>query len=141
MCNKETGFFNTEQAKTIRAFNKDCDLELWEGFDKPSFLYFRLTQWIPESEMSDQEKCDFASYKTTGGYLKRYEYKDAFRASYEEASDEDKALLLALPNFDAAVFFEISGIDVNEISKKDKEIAVLEEQVKEMMKKIEELKK
>ena len=139
-CNKETCFFTTDQSKTIRVFNKDYSLEDWGNCNKPSFIYFNLTQWILESEMTDEEKANTETYKTTGGYLKEYEYKEAFQASYNKASVEDKALLLALPNFDADVFFEISGIDVRKPDN-SKEIALLENQVKAIMKKIEEMKK
>ena len=90
--------------------------------------------------MTDEEKANNETCKTTGGYLKEYEYKEAFQASYNKASVEDKALLLALPNFDADVFFEISGIDVRKPDN-SKEIALLENQVKAIMKKIEEMKK
>jgi len=90
--------------------------------------------------MSNQDKEDFGSYKTTGGYLKKYDYKEAFQASYNKASDEEKAHLLTIPNFDAAVFFEISGIDVRKPDNSDK-IKELEDKVKEMMKEIKELKR
>ena len=139
-CNRESGFFNTAQSKTIRVFNKDCDIEVWDDHEKPKFLYFDLTQWIPTSRMSDQEKEDFDTHETTDGYLKQYEYKEAFQKSYNNASDEDKALLLTLPNFDADVFFEISGVDVRKPDN-SKEIAALETQVREMMEIIKELKK
>jgi len=69
----------------------------WEDAEKPTFLYFSLTEWA------------------TGGYLKRYEYKEAFQMSYMNASELDKNLLLKLPNFDADVFYEISGIDLRGI--------------------------
>jgi hypothetical protein len=84
----------------VRVFNKPCNRKDWEDADKPSFLYFSLTEWI-----SDENKAE-------GGYLKTWGYKEAFQQSYNNASDSDKALLLKLPNFDADVFFEISGIRI-----------------------------
>ena len=90
--------------------------------------------------MSDIEKEENPAHKTTGGYLKVYDYKEVFQNSYNQASEEDKELLLELPNFDADVFFEISGIDVR---KKDNSeaIAKLEAQMAEMKKALDELKK
>ena len=111
-CDKETGYFNTVNPTHINVFNKPCPIVIWNEADKPSFLYFKLTEWILKSNMTDEEKTDNATFKTTGGYLKSYGYQEAFQASYAKASDEDKALLLKLPNFDAEVFKEISGIDV-----------------------------
>ncbi len=64
--------------------------------------------------MTDQEKKYNPSCETTGGYLKVYEYQEAWRIAWDNATDEDKELLYKLPNFDADVFKEISGIDVNE---------------------------
>ena len=109
---KETGYFNTVNPTHINVFNKPCPIVIWNEADKPSFIYFKLTEWILKSNMTDEEKTDNATFKTTGGYLKSYGYQEAFQASYAKASDEDKALLLKLPNFDAEVFKEISGIDV-----------------------------
>ena len=111
-CDKETGFFNTVEVKTIRIFNKECNIEEWKNATKPSFLYFNLTEWILKINMTDKEKEDNESYKTTGGYLKEYDYKEAFQQSYNKASQEDKDLLLKLPNFNAEVFKEISGINI-----------------------------
>ena len=138
-CNYETGSFNTIQSDTIRIFNKDCSRKLWEESKKPSFIYFNLTEWISSNMMSDKEKEENETHKTTDGYLKVYDYKGAFQASYKVASKKDKELLLALPNFDADVFFEISGIDVR---KKDNSAAIekLEQQMELMRKQIEELK-
>jgi len=115
-CDMETGFFNTNKIKTIRAFNKDCHIELWNSSVKPDFLFFNLTEWVYESEMTDREKTENPSYKATGGYLKKYDYKEAFKKSWNEATQEDRDLLFKLPNFDANVFEEISGINVNESS-------------------------
>jgi len=147
-CNRETGFFNTEQSKTIRLFNRECDLAIWDSFKEPSFLYFTVTEWITGSRMTFQEKEDFSTYKTTGGYLKQLDYKEAFQASYKNASDEEKAQLLLMPNFDAEVFFDISGIDVRKnvrknVRKKDnsKEVAELKSIIEVAMKRIEELEK
>jgi len=115
-CNKETGFFNTNTVEKIRVFNKDCDLKTWQDAIKPAFLYFNLTEWVGESNMTYKEKLENKSFKTTGGYLKKYDYKEAFKNSWDEATQEDRDLLFKLPNFDAEVFFEISGINVNESS-------------------------
>ena len=115
---KETGYFNTIQSEYINIFNNPCKRELWNNATIPTFLYFDLNEWVYENYMSEQEKVDNETYKTTGGYLKEYEYKEAFQKSYNELSKEEKAkqteLLKALPNFDKDVFFEISGIDIND---------------------------
>ena len=40
--------------------------------------------------------------------------KEAFKMAYDKADDEGKKQLFKLPNFDADIFEEISGIDVRE---------------------------
>ena len=67
--------------------------------------------------MSDDEKKAYPSYKTTGGYLKKYDYKEAFQNSYNSLDREEKEKqtkqLKELPNFDADIFYEISWIRID----------------------------
>ena len=109
-CN--TGYFNTKTPKTIKVFGKKCLREDWENANKPNCLYFSLTEWVYESDMSDVEKQENPSYSHTGGYLKAFDYKEAFTKSVTEASKEDRDLIRALPNFNADIFLEISGVDL-----------------------------
>ena len=123
-CDKEVGFFNTKQHEKVRVFNEWVYRDVWDNADKPSFLYFTLTEWVYEFDMTDQEKIDNNTFHTTGGYLKSYEYKEAFQKSYNEAPQEEKDMLLKLPNFDADVFKEISGIDVGKASCDGKTVVI-----------------
>ena len=72
--------------------------------------------------MTEKEKQKYPEYINTGGYLKEYEYKEAFQKSFNSLSTEEKKkqveLLKALPNFDKDVFFEISGIDIDKTEPK-----------------------
>jgi len=117
-CDNESGFFNSVKPKEINVFNKKCNLEEWENAEKPSFLYFENSTWIPSSEMSEEEKESNSSNPTTGGYLKQISYKDAWKKSWDNAKslsnwESEFKKLLKLPNFDKKVFKEISGIDVD----------------------------
>ena len=62
--------------------------------------------------MTTAEEKENPSFKTTGGYLKTYKYKDAFKKSWDNAETSDRLKVFDLPNFDADIFKEISGIDV-----------------------------
>lgn len=93
-------------------FGKKCLREDWINAEKPDCLYFPLTQWIDEAEMSDAEKQENPSYAHTGGYLKKLDYKEAFTQSVIAASKEERDMIRALPNFDADIFLEISGVDL-----------------------------
>jgi len=110
--NYSAGHFSTIDYTGFGAFNKHCSIEEWNNAKKPKFIYFNLTEWVPEEDMSDQDKEYFGRHKTTGGCLKVYTYKEAWAKAWNEATDEDRKLLHKLPNFDADVFMAISGIDV-----------------------------
>ena len=111
-CDKSTGFFNTVTPNTVLVFNKPFPFDKFSVHPKPSWIFFDLTEWVSATIMSDQEKLDNPTYKTTGGYLKKYTYKEAWANAYKNATDKDIALTLQLPNFDYDVFKEISGIDL-----------------------------
>lgn len=88
-----TGHFNTVTPDTIMVFNKPCTVDKWEKSKKPWFIFFQLTGT----------------------------YKESWRKAYDGASVSDKLLLVQLPNFDADVFYEISGIRVDQKTGKELE--------------------
>ena len=110
--NFETGIFNSEEGK-LRMFNKQTDTK-WEDIDHPHFNEFYVAKWIQEIEMTEKEKIDNPMFSVTGGYLKKYEYKEAWTNFWRDTDKENRKKFLALPNFDAQVFFDITGIDVRE---------------------------
>lgn len=109
--NWNTGYLNTTTPITYLLFNKPCSIPRGQ-LEFPDFFYFDLTEWISESEMTNKEKEDNPSYKTTGRYLREYDYREAWRLSWDKASDEDRRKCFDIPNWDNEVFKEISGIDV-----------------------------
>ena len=109
--NRETGIFNTTQGK-IRCFNQETDLS-WDDIDHPEFNKFYLNKWIPEADMTDeQKKSDPEFYR--GGYLKTYSWEEAWANYWRDSDEEEKQKVLNLPNFDAVIFKEITGIDVEQ---------------------------
>ncbi|MCM1508268.1 MAG: hypothetical protein NC177_14240 [Ruminococcus flavefaciens] len=102
-CNYSTGFFNSV-SQPLYAFNKPLSI------DKDTFLQctgmqvlvknFHLIEWVIEGE--------------TGGYLKTLYYKTACRKMWENLDISEKKAVCEMPNFDPAVFEEITGIDVSE---------------------------
>jgi hypothetical protein len=97
-------------------FNKETSLK-WEEIDHPDFDDFYLTKWIPESEMTDDEKKADPDFFVRQGYLKTYSWTDAWANFWKDTSEDNKQKFLDLPNFDAEVFKEITGIDVETKSK------------------------
>ena len=118
--NWNSGYLNTSAQKYSFIFNKQVEKSVLAQIEFPEFMRFTLTDWIPDYKMSQQEKERHPEYVTTGGYLKEYTYKEAFRKSFEVArrkSDwpKQRQMLLNLPNFDAKIFEEISGINEEEL--------------------------
>lgn len=75
--------------------------------------------------MTDQEKINYPTYKTTGGFLKAKEYKVAWREAWDKADLEDRKKCLSLPNWDNEIFKDISGIDVEaELNNKKETIKI-----------------
>ena len=119
-----TGYFNTIEP-TFSMFNKDTgkkkeDLDL----DLPLFLYFGLTVWVSHDTATDEEKkAHKQEIEACGGFLKKLDYKDAFRISWDKASPDEHKKLLSLPNWDNEIFREISGIDAEaEIAREEKKL-------------------
>jgi hypothetical protein len=126
-CDRESGFFNTAQAPTVRVFNTTVSRSVWNEFELPGFLFFGLTEWVWSKNMTDDEKAAHPTHQTTGGYLKEYEYKEAFQKSWREADPVDRARIKDAPGFDADVFYEISGIRVDEPAVKEMTVAEIAE--------------
>jgi hypothetical protein len=109
--NRSSGIFCSEES-TIRMFNKETNLK-WDEIDHPHFNEFCLNKWIPKSEMTDGEKKANPQFSTPGGYLKKYEWKEAWANFWRDTDEGNRKKFLALPNFDSKVFKEITGIDVD----------------------------
>ena len=116
-----SGYLNTSTQEYCFIFNKPVEKSVLSITKFPAFMRFTLTEWIPDSKMSQQEKNQHPEYATVGGYLKKYAYKEAFRKSFEEAKrlpdwPEQLEMLKALPNFNFKIFEEISGITAGELT-------------------------
>ena len=110
---RNSGYFNSTTPDEIFAFNKLCKREAWDDAQKPVFISnLILNEWICWSDMTDEEKQRFPKAYVCEGYLKKYEYKKAWQNAYKDATKNDVKLLKALPNFDAKVFEEITGIKI-----------------------------
>jgi hypothetical protein len=103
-------------------FNKDTDKK-FDEIQLPDFLYFNLTVWVSHDTATDKEKeLHKKEIETSGGFLKRLSYKEAFRLAWNKAGKDEHKKLLALPNWNNKIFREISGIDAEaEIAKEKTE--------------------
>jgi len=86
----------------------------WDDIDHPSFDEFYLNKWIDEADMTDAEKKADPKFFVRGGYLKTYTNEEAWANYWRDSDEKEKQKVLNLPNFDAAVFKEATGIDVGQ---------------------------
>src|SRR6185369_10603921 len=70
------------------------------------------TEWVYFSGMTAEEKEKHPKAETTGGYLKKLEYKAAWQKYWGNASEQVKNDFQNLPFFNAEIFHEITGIKV-----------------------------
>ena len=71
-----------------------------------------VVEWIYESDMTDEEKEAHTSYKTTGGYLKELDESDCAQMWWNGLLEYQRNIIKALPNFDADIFKQCTGITV-----------------------------
>ena len=111
-----SGCFNTDEQKMIM-FNKPCDWTLRDWFDCKAKRLLdqipkKVVEWVQLSDMSDEEKIVHSTCKTTGGYLKILDKSECAQLWWNVLPEEDKQVILSLPNFDADIFEECTGIRV-----------------------------
>ena len=111
------GCFNTVSPK-IYMFNKPTDwtLEHWLNC-RARYLLNQIEdcplEYVWFDTMTDEEKAAHPEAETTGGYLKERTTADNARKWWAGLSADDRNIIFSLPNFDAAIFKEITGIDVD----------------------------
>jgi hypothetical protein len=97
-------------------FNKDSSWTIQDFLNSDAHRLMRwhvdTKIWIPESQMTDQEKADNRGYKAAEGYIKDIPFKEAFTNAWHNWSDSNKAAFTSLPNFDATIFEEITGVKI-----------------------------
>ena len=120
-----SGIFNTNEPK-MRAFNKESDMTYTEFRLKWGYqdIHLPLNEWRDKSDMTDEEKKSVVGWETMGGYLKTLGYEEAWAAGWAKATDEQKKWYQSFPNFDAKIFFEITGIEVGKPNLRGKEVEV-----------------
>ena len=111
--NRNNGFFNTDEP-FARSFNKPTKIKMSEFCNikgvKILARNYENNWWIYSGNMSEEEKAEHPEHVTTGGYLKTVPFHEACRMMWERLSDDEKAEVLKIPNFDSAIFEEITGI-------------------------------
>ena len=115
-----TGCFMTEE-QNIMLFNKPSYWTYgdWLGSDANGLLRRmpkNTVKWINSKNMTEEEKSKYPTYKITGGYLKKIdqiEISEYRQLWWDKLSDVNKKIIKSLPNFDADVFKECTGITID----------------------------
>ena len=129
-CNFSNGVFNTKEP-TINIFNKPSTwtYEDWLNSNVSNILAnnFENNVWVCEADMTEEEKVNHPEYKTTGGYLKVLDFKEAFKNMWIRLNKEQKNIIInELPNFNKYIFKQITGIDID----KDEELNIIKDNSK-----------
>lgn len=116
-CCFSNGCFNTMSPK-IYMFNKPSEwtYEDWVN-SRACALLNQLSEYVCKyvliSDMTDEEKTAHPEAETVGGYLKCVPIFEVSVQWWNELSNEDKKEIISLPNFDADIFKEITGVGVS----------------------------
>jgi len=112
--NDNAGAFNNLQANYM-LFNKPSNWTYEDFINSTAFGYLQqvnTTIWVSSYQMTDEEKKSYPYHVTTGGFNRVLPYKEAFKNSWNNWSETARQSFKDLPNFDALVFEEITGISV-----------------------------
>ena len=96
-------------------FDKESDwtFEDWYNSDARDIMDtcpYTYSDFINESDMTDEEKENHPEYKTIGGYVKTFTVNKEDKEKWWNELDEDKKdIIKALPNFDFAKFRQCVG--------------------------------
>jgi hypothetical protein len=113
--NFSTGFFNSIE-QPLYAFNKPLDIDR-NAFNsnlavKAMNWKYENDWWIYSENMTEEEKEAHPEHETTGGYLKSVDFKTACGIMWDNMTEDERVAVKDIPNFDASVFEEITGIKV-----------------------------
>ena len=120
LCNSGNcnGCFNTIEPK-IHLFNKPSEWTYRDWLNSDARYLLNqipgdVLEYIRFDDMTDEEKAAHPEAETTGGYLKELDNSECAVIWWRSLNDRQKNIITAIPNFDKAIFKEITGIDVDE---------------------------
>ena len=111
-----SGCFNTKE-QNILMFNKASEWTLNDWWDSEARkllnqIQYNVLEWIRLEDMTDEEKKLHPECKTTGGYLKELDKSECNQIWWDSLSDMERNIIRNIPNFDEAIFEEITGIKI-----------------------------
>lgn len=112
-----TGCFNTEE-QNIFFFNKysDWSYQDWLESDARRILMrcpSNFLTWEWDGAMLAKEKEQHPEYSVTRGFLKKVEKEEERQLWWDSLTNCEKDIIKGIPNFDAEIFFQCTGIRVD----------------------------
>jgi hypothetical protein len=111
---RNTGFFCTLTPAPL-FFDKPWAGTWEQAYDLIPFVELPVgAVFIDSSDMTDEEKSQFPTHTTIGGYLRANPdtIQQAFPKAWAKLDNATKQRFLNLPNFDAEKFLACTGVDV-----------------------------
>jgi len=117
-CNRSAGVFCTEPPK-LMMFNKPAGMtfEQWRSSEACRLLNridFKPAVFVRSENMTDEEKAGHPEHEACGGYLKQPDLSGCCREWWDGLDAGEKRIIQGMPNFDPDIFFEVTGIRVQE---------------------------
>ena len=115
-CSFSNGCFNTAEPK-IYLFNKLSDWTYMDWLDSDARYLLNqipgdVLEYVWSEDMTDEKRAEHPEAEVTGGYLKESHDSKTVQDWWDTLSEEQKKIIKSLPNFDAEIFKEITGIEV-----------------------------
>ena len=115
-CDFSNGCFNTTTPR-ICLFNKPSEWTYRDWLESEAYELFKqlacyTLDLVPFDAMSEEEKAAHPEAEKIGSYLKELDKSECANSWWRELSDDEKAVIKAIPNFDPVIFKKITGIDV-----------------------------
>jgi len=112
---RNSGVFCTRKREdAVPFFNKKSSMTWDEWYNHPAYRAssdLTMTEWVWWNDMTDKEKSYNPKAYVCDGYVKVLTYHQAWKNLWEKLSEERKDSFKTLPNFDTAIFKEVTGID------------------------------
>jgi hypothetical protein len=108
------GMFNSQE-QPVPLFNGAASVLMSEFQNTPAFNVmvnrnFPLTEWIYDSDMTDDQKKENPKFFVAGGFLKVNTYEYSCSEWWKSLDADEKKLIRSLPGFSAKIFKEVTGI-------------------------------
>lgn len=75
-----------------------------------------VVEWIYSKDMTDEEKAEYPTYETTGGYLKILDESECGQIWWDGLKDSQKKVIRSIPNYNKEIFEQITGIKTENTS-------------------------